>query len=285
MTFSIVALDPENGDLGIAVASKFLAVGAVVPWARAGVGAIATQSFANTTYGPRGLDLLAQGHSAQQVMDSLTESDPEQAQRQVGIVSAAGNSATFTGTGCNAWAGGASGDTFAAQGNILIGPEVVEAMRSSLLSTSGSLADRLLAALNAGDAVGGDSRGRQSAAILVVRADGGYGGFNDRFVDLRVDDHPHPVPELLRLRDIHKLYFERPAPGDILTLDEALVGEIQAVLRRASEPPGDSSGFYDAETRSALSRLYGRENLEERWLDGAAIDRVALDYLRRAFPE
>lgn len=198
-TFSIVALDSATGDLGVAVASRFLAVGHVVPWARAGVGAIATQALANTTYGPRGLALLEQGKSAREVMALLTESDPDRERRQVGIVDARGGGATFTGGGCQAWAGGREGTRFVAQGNILTGEGVVAAIARGFEESRGPLAERLLAALRAGEAAGGDSRGKQSAALLVVRARGGYNEMNDRYIDLRVDDHADPVAELTRV--------------------------------------------------------------------------------------
>lgn len=282
-TFSIVAADPDTGDLGVAVASKFLSVGAVVPWARAGVGAVATQAHANTEYGPEGLSLLAGGVTAQDACDRMIGGDPGGSARQLGIVSADGGTASFTGSGCTPWAGGVARNGFACQGNILSGPEVVDAMRASFESSSGPLGDRLLEALRAGDEAGGDSRGRQSAALLVVRDGGGYGGRNDRFLDLRIDDHPGPIPELFRLRELHKLYFERPTPGEILPLTEELTGEIQSILRRAGEQPGDSSGFFDEATHRALETLFGRENLEERWVDGAAVDATALRYLRREY--
>lgn len=199
-TFSIVAADPETGEVGVAVASRFLAVGAVVPFAKAGVGAVATQSFANTTYGTRGLELLERGLSPSEITGVLTRSDDGRDQRQLGIVSAAGDSATFTGAKCNAWAGGRRGPGYAVQGNILTGEDVVVAMEKAFLESKGkSLAERLYAALVAGDAKGGDSRGRQSAAVLVARAKGGYGGYTDRAIDVRVDDHADPIIELGRL--------------------------------------------------------------------------------------
>lgn len=201
-TFSIVGYDPKNGDVGVAVASKFFAVGSVVPWAKAGVGAVATQSFANTTYGPRGLGLMAKGKTPEEVIKELTDSDPQKDRRQVGMVDAKGNVATFTGTGCLPWAGGVTGKHYAAQGNILVGEQVVKAMGEAFEKTEGSLAEKLMAALEAGDNAGGDKRGKQSAALLVVREKGGYAGFNDRYIDLRVDDHTEPMKELRRLLKI-----------------------------------------------------------------------------------
>jgi len=205
-TFSIVAYDPETGDLGVAVESRFFAVGSVVPWAKAGVGAIATQSFANTTFGPKGLQLLGNGLPAQETLDVLVKGDPQSGQRQVGIVDARGRPATWTGAKCNPWAGGKTGKNYTVQGNILTGKEVVEAMASTFEATAGlPLADRLVKALAAGQAAGGDSRGQQSAALLVVRDKGGYAGYNDRYIDLRVDDSPRPIEELQRLLDLHHI--------------------------------------------------------------------------------
>lgn len=202
-TFSIVAADPETGEVGIAVASKFFAVGSVVPWARAGVGAVATQSYANTTFGPRGLELLERGLEPGEALDVMLRADDDRTRRQAGIVSAAGKSATFSGEGCIDWAGGRSGPGYAVQGNILTGEKVVAEMEKAFLeSEDKSLSERLYRALVAGDAAGGDSRGRQSAALLVVREGGGYGGFNDRAVDIRVDDHEQPIRELGRLLEM-----------------------------------------------------------------------------------
>ncbi len=208
-TFSIVGYDAETGALGIAVQSKFFAVGAVVPWAEAGVGAIATQSWANTTYGPNGLKLLKSGLSAEQALARLTADDPGRATRQVGIVDAKGNVANYTGDECNAWAGAVSGKHYTAQGNILAGEEVVKAMSTAFEETEGELADKLMAALCAGQKAGGDTRGQQSAALLVVQEHSGYGGFNDRYIDLRVDDAEKPIEELQRLLEIHKQFAPR----------------------------------------------------------------------------
>jgi uncharacterized Ntn-hydrolase superfamily protein len=198
-TFSIVAFDPEQQEWGVAVASKFLAVGAVVPWAKAGAGAIATQSHANTTYGPKGLELLSQGKSADEVIKLLTEEDMGKDVRQVGIVDAKGNAATFTGSKCQAWAGGKTGKHYTCQGNILAGETVIDDMAKAFEESSAPLAWRLLAALEAAEKAGGDKRGKQSAAILVVRDKTGYSGFNDRMIDFRVDDHATPVQELARI--------------------------------------------------------------------------------------
>jgi uncharacterized Ntn-hydrolase superfamily protein len=209
-TFSIVAYDPDTQELGVAVQSKFIAVGSVVPWARAGAGAVATQAYANTTYGPKALELLAKGETPDGVLSTITEGDPRSAVRQVGIVSAKGASATFTGGKCNAWAGGVKGENFCCQGNILAGEDVVKNMAKSFQESKGDLADRLLSALQAGQDAGGDARGMQSAALLIVREGWGYGGFNDRYRDLRVDDHVEPIKELKRILDLHRQIFPRP---------------------------------------------------------------------------
>ncbi|MBT7735289.1 MAG: DUF1028 domain-containing protein [Verrucomicrobia bacterium] len=212
-TFSIVGFDPRTGDLGVAVQSKFFAVGSVVPWAKAGVGAIATQSYANVSYGPDGLELLADGKSARETVSTLTSADRNKQRRQLGIVDAKGNSASFTGSDCHDWAGHIEKPNFCAQGNILTGKEVVDTMASSFEQSQkqakGGLCDWLADALMAGQDAGGDSRGRQSAALLVVRKKGGYGGGNDRFIDLRVDDHKTPIVELRRLLQLHKNLFKR----------------------------------------------------------------------------
>ncbi|MCS6849549.1 MAG: DUF1028 domain-containing protein [Gemmataceae bacterium] len=198
-TFSIVAYDPRKEEWGVGVASKYLAVGAVVPWAEAGVGAIATQSFVNVSYGPKGLKLLAAGKTAAEVVKELTEADDRREVRQLGVVDAQGNAANFTGDNCVAWAGAKMGRHYTCQGNLLAGEEVLGAMARAFENTTGPLAWRIMAALEAGERAGGDRRGKQSAAILVVRAEGGPGGLNDRFIDFRVDDHAEPVRELARI--------------------------------------------------------------------------------------
>ena len=287
-TFSIVGRDSETGDLGIAVQSKFLAVGAVVPWAKAGVGAIATQSWANTSYGPRGLDALTSGKSAQETLDGLVAGDERPEQRQAGVVDARGGSATYTGSGCFPWAGGIAGPNFAAQGNILVSEKTVVALATTFEETEGPLWSRLLAALAAGQKAGGDSRGMQSAALLVVREAGGYGGFNDRFIDLRVDDHPDPITELARILDIHELLFFKPAPEDMLPLDGALITELQTLLTRSGDYHDAVTSAYDEATFHALERYGGRENLEERLAhdaSGARIDRKVLEYMRAHIQE
>jgi len=262
-TFSIVAVDPKTGELGVAVQSKFIAVGAVVPWAKAGVGAIATQSYANTSYGPKGLALLSQGLSAEEVLQRLISEDPERELRQVGIVDAQGRAAAFTGEKCFPWAGHIVGEGFACQGNILAGKEVVEAMAEAFAKSSGTLAERLLSALSAGQRAGGDRRGQQSAALLVVKEKGGYGGFNDRYIDLRVDDHPRPIEELRRLYELHQLYFAPPKPEEIVPLTEDLRRRLQELLGKLGYFRGAVDGKPSPEFDEALFEFCGMENLEE----------------------
>jgi len=263
MTFSIVASDLAVGDWGVAVASKFPAVGAVVPHARAGVGAVATQALANLEYGPEGLDLLAAGRTADATLRALTEGDEDRRHRQAGVVDARGAAETFTGDACMPWAGGLTGPGFACQGNILTGPEVVESMAGAFQSTTGELVDRLLAALRAGEDAGGDRRGKQSAALLVVREGGGYGGRSDRYVDLRVDDHVEPVEELTRVFAM----FDREVlvrHDTLLPVSAALVEELQRRLRAAGYLEGEVTGQFDAATREALEGFAGEYNLEGR---------------------
>lgn len=245
MTYSIVALDPATGALGIAVQSKFLAVGAVVPWAKAGVGAVATQAFANVAYGPDALALLAGGASAQEALDRLVAPDPLRSQRQAGIVDASGHAATHTGDECFAWAGGQVGPGFAAQGNILAGPAVVDGLVDTLLAGGRPFPELLVACLVAADAAGGDRRGRESASLLIVREGAGYGGGNDIWVDLRVDDHDDPIGELARLLDLQRLYLDRPAVEDLLPITEELAGELRRLMARiGAEPGGRFGGVY-----------------------------------------
>jgi uncharacterized Ntn-hydrolase superfamily protein len=282
-TFSIVAYDARSKSLGIAVESKFLSVGAVVPWALAGIGAIATQAWANTTYGPRGLRLLKQGLTPKQVGAKLIEGDNHADQRQFGLVDTRGRSFTYTGSGCYEWAGGIAKRGFAAQGNILAGPQVIDALVETFESTSDDLAERLVAALAAGQAAGGDRRGQESAALLVVRPKGGYGGFNDRYIDLRVDDHPHPIDELKRLLDLHHLYLGKTRKEDIVPIDAGIARELQEMMQRRGMYAGPVHGEWDTATLSAFREFAGVENLEDRLVEGASIDRVVLEFLRDRF--
>jgi uncharacterized Ntn-hydrolase superfamily protein len=274
VTFSIVAADNAAGEVGVATQSKFLAVGAVVPWARAGVGAVATQAFADATFGPRGLALLADGVAASDAVDRLLDGDEKREERQVGAVAAGGASASFTGSGCFEHAGSVTGDGFACQGNILATDRVVPAMAEAFEAASGTLAERLLEALRAAQRQGGDRRGQESAALLVVKEGGGYGGNNDRYIDLRVDDHTDPIEELARLLDLHWLYFQRPDPSTLLDVDARLRAEIAERLQRLGRfEPG-------ADLMEALFNYMGMENLEERWVGPDRIDPVVLEYLR-----
>jgi uncharacterized Ntn-hydrolase superfamily protein len=274
MTFSIVAFDSGSGSWGIAVASKFLAVGAVVPWGRAGAGAVATQAMAELSYGPKGLDLLAEGIAAEQVIAQLTGADDEREHRQVGVVDSEGRGATFTGASCLDWAGGKAGDGYAVQGNILVGPQVVAAMASSWETRSGDAFERrLLAALAAGDQAGGDRRGRQSAALRVWREGASYGGVLDIAIDLRVDDHRTPVDELTRLLDLHDLYFGKPDPATLLPLEGPLAAEVAAALERLGYPTGGTTLAEALETWASV------ENYEERLVPNK-LDPVVLQQLR-----
>ena len=242
MTYSIVARDPETGDLGVAVQSKFLAVGAVVPWAKAGIGAIATQAFANVDYGPKGLALLAEGHSADGALRQLVASDDGREHRQAGIVDARGGSATHTGRDCFAWAGGRTGENYAAQGNILADTPVVDGLVDTFLAGGKPFPELLVACLSAAEEAGGDRRGRESASILVVREGGGFGGGNDRWIDLRVDQHDDPIGELGRVLAFQRLYYDRPDVADLVPLDEDNAGELRVLLTALGGGPGGRFG-------------------------------------------
>ena len=304
MTFSIVAREPETGDLGIAVASKFLAVGAVVPHARAGVGGIATQALANVKYGPDGLSLLADGMSATNALRWLTSADEGRDNRQAGMVDAKGTAATYTGDGCIPWAGGRIADGVAAQGNLLAGASVVDALIETYIGGGLPFPELLLTALKAGDDQGGDRRGRESAALLVVREGGGYGGGNDRWIDLRVDDHKAPIDELTRLLALNHLYLDRPAPGDLIPIDEGIAAELQILLTQVdytpekvarggglaeiverlglvrTGEPRQGPQIWKPEWDAALTEWMSVANLEERAAAFGWIDPRVLDHLR-----
>lgn len=280
-TFSIVAADLSTGDLGIAVASKFLACGAVVPWARAGAGAVATQSFANTAYGPDGIRLMRDGFSAQDALAKLLEQDADRDLRQVGLVDARGGAAAHTGPGCHAWAGHHVGEGFACQGNILVGQETVDAMAAAFRGSKGELSGRLVAALAAGEKAGGDKRGKQASALYVARPKGGYGGMNDVLVDLRVDDHPDPVTELRRLLELNNLYFGTSPAVDKLQIEGAVLVDLRRIMASKGFYRGDISGPWDEATFKALDGFVASENFEERVdLRKRLIDGPVLAYLR-----
>jgi uncharacterized Ntn-hydrolase superfamily protein len=284
VTFSIVAADPVAGDWGVAVASKFPCVGAVVPWARAGVGAVATQAWANTSFGPQGLALMGDGIAAQDALQELLDTDEGREDRQVAFVDAGGRAATFTGRRCMSWAGGVTGDGFAVQGNILVGEEVVTEVVRAFRATQGDLSDRLRAALLAGDAAGGDRRGRQSAALLVVREGGGYEGRNDRYIDLRVDDHPEAPTELARLFEVwDTTMLVRNDP--LLPASPELVADLQRRLAAIGRYEGEATGFYDDVTRNALAGWAGEVNLEGRLRDDEQISNQLVMELRDITPE
>ena len=284
MTFSIVALDPANGDLGVAVASKFPCVGAVVPWARAGVGAVATQSWANTDFGPDGLGLMGGGLPADAALDAVLEPDADREERQVGFVDANGGAASFTGANCMDWAGGRTGDGFAVQGNILASGDVVAALAQTYARTEGDLCDRLLAALLAADAAGGDRRGKQSAALLVVREAGGYEGRNDRYIDLRVDDHPDAPSELARLFTVWDTTM-LVRTDEPLEATPELVGELQRRLAAVGAFDAAQTGALDDPTLAALEDWAGRYNLEGRLRDDGMLSGHLLAELRDVTPE
>jgi uncharacterized Ntn-hydrolase superfamily protein len=270
----------QTGELGIAVQSKFLAVGAVVPWAKANVGAIATQSYANTAFGPEGMKLLEEGKTAEEALQILIEKDEDRSLRQVGIVDVKGNTATYTGDQCYGWAGGITGKGYAAQGNILVSKETVDAMANTFEQTKGNLAEKLLMALEAGGKAGGDSRGEQSAALYVVKENGGYGGYNDRYIDLRVDDHQKPIQELIRIYHLHKLYFFKAEPDNIIDIDIEIRKEMTSILHHLGYDIQSEQTASDEEFYKAFHAYIHRENFEERDQPQGKIDLEVLNYMR-----
>ncbi|MEM0006467.1 MAG: DUF1028 domain-containing protein [Ignisphaera sp.] len=267
MTFSIVAVDKEKGDVGVAVASKFISVGSVVPWVKVGIGAVATQAWANVKFGPTILYLLENHYTPKQAVEFVLSSDPRREHRQVGVVSIKGEAYAYTGASCIPYAGHIIGDNFTVQGNILVGEEILEAMAKAYETTKGELVDKLLAALKAGDSAGGDRRGKQSAAIIVLRPCGGYGGCLegvDKYVDLRVDDHPDPVNELIRLFEIWELtILEREDPSDVYSLSEVAYN-IQLALMRLGYYKGEVNGVLNEDTIKALELWMGINNFENK---------------------
>jgi uncharacterized Ntn-hydrolase superfamily protein len=270
-TYSIAACDLDAGQWGVATQSKFLAVGSVVPWAEPRVGAIATQAYANPRYGSEGLGLLREGLSAEEVVQRLTAADEGRDQRQLGVVDREGRSASFTGAECLDWAGGRTGPCYAAQGNILVSAATVDAIAETFESSKGTLAERLLDCLDAAQAAGGDRRGQQSSALLVVEQDGGYAKLSDTIVELRVEDHELPLTELRRLYRLHEALFGETPRDEWLTVDDALANELRQRLAKLG---------YDGELEDALNKWAGNANLEER-VDGVAeIDPIVLEELR-----
>ncbi|WP_096156386.1 DUF1028 domain-containing protein [Bacillus sp. FJAT-45066] len=273
MTYSIVGYCPKEKEWGIAVQSKFLGVGSVVPWAKAGVGAVATQSYANTSYGPNGLELMEQGKTAEEVVQLLTEADEHREFRQFGVIDAQGNAASYTGSKCYDWAGGKIGTHYAAQGNILVSGETVSEMAQVFEKTEGPLAERLLKALAAGQEAGGDSRGQQSASLLVVKEKGGYGGYNDRYIDLRVEDHPLPIQELTRIYQLQQLYFAPTKQENVVEIEGETAQTLQAELERL--------GYYKGDLQEALTTYIHTENFEGREQAAGLIDSEVLDYMKK----
>lgn len=299
-TFSIVGIDLATGEVGVAVQSKFPNVRPVVPWAAAGVGAIATQSLANVSYGPKGLTLLRCGASAQDTVNILLANDEQRAVRQVGVIDAQGRAACWTGAECIDWAGGQAGAQrggkgqcltgtgFAAQGNLLVGEATISAMAETYEQTAGSLADKLVTALVAGGKAGGDRRGEQSAALVVKRAASNYDGTSDDYIDIAIYDHPHPLQELVRLYHIHQLFFFRSQEADLLPIDADLCRELQGVMANAAYQgrafyTGPQHGVLDEMTQKALKEFMEWNNYEVRLHTDGRIDRVVLADLRQHY--
>lgn len=299
-TFSIAAVDVENGDAGVAVQSKFPNVRPVVPWVEAGVGAIATQSFVNVQYGIKGLALLRNGATAEEALRIVVANDSGRHTRQAGFVDARGNAASWTGNDCFNWAGGMTatssggkgmlitGKGFAAQGNILVGKETVEAMAKTFQETKGSLADKLLAALLAGGKAGGDRRGEQSAALVVKRKGAGYDGTTDDYIDISVYDHPTPLKELERLYALHKLYFFRSEPQNLIKIDAAICKELQTIMSDKAYKGflfynGPIHGVFDQATSKALQDFMGWENYDVRIRQDDLIDKEVLADIRKNY--
>lgn len=277
-TFSIAAADPATGEVGVAVQSKFLAVGSVVPWVKANVGAVATQSWANTSYGPRGLELLEQGFTPEQVIEELVGTDEGKNLRQVAIVSAQGEAAAFTGAECYDWAGHQIGRHHSAQGNILVSEKTVSAMSETFERATGSLAERLLQALAAAQQAGGDSRGKQSAAVYVLQEGAGYGGYNDVKVDLRVDDHPEPIDELQRLYKLHQL-FNAPSEN-FLAMEGDVFEEVKRKLAELGLLEHTEYASYDGAVKDALKLFALSENFDDRWTEEDKIDEQVFEFLK-----
>lgn len=283
-TYSIVAYDPDENCWGVAVASKFLAVGALVPYAKAEVGAIATQSSVNAAYGMRGLELLEKGYEASEVLDSLIKEDTSSFDRQVGIIDKWGNAANFTGSRCSHWAGGLHEKNLTVQGNLLVDDYTLLSMVKAYKTATGKLELKLHAALLAGERAGGDKRGKQSASMLVVKQGGSYGGRSDRYLDLRVDNHPEPVTELGELLKLHHIFLGSSDADERINIDSKLTREFQALLIKLGYYSGPVNGEWDKPTQEALFNFIDMENLEQRVdISKRVIDRPALDYIKLNF--
>lgn len=281
MTFSIVGFDPKNGDLGIAVHSKFPNVRVTIPFAQAGIGAVATQSYCNTSFGPKGLNLLKNGASPQQAIDILIQNDKDRDYRQVGIIDAKGNAANYTGLECFDWAGGYLGDNCSVQGNVLASEKVITSMAQGFQVYQGSLAERLIHALNMGQEAGGDRRGQQSAALLVVRKNAGYGGHDDRYVDISVYDHQQPIQELKRLYELHRLTYFKSEEKNLKSIDSAIAKELQEIMQKKGFYKGEINGFFDQQTQKSLHDFMGWENYDERIRNDDLIDLEVLNDIRK----
>jgi len=279
-TFSIVARDPGNGDLGVAVQSKFPNVRVAVPYAKAGVGAVATQSFSNSDFGTKGLELLELGATPQEVLTIIGRDDEALQDRQVGIVDAKGRAATFTGKKCFDWAGGRTGPDYAIQGNILVSETTVDAMEKAFLASKGSLADRLLASIKAGAEAGGDKRGRQSAALVVVRPGASYDAKSDRYIDISVYDAKDPIAEIYRLYELQLVHFERSDPKDVIAIAGADAVYLQKLLAKKGFHKGRTDGVWDEASTKALADYMGWENYDTRIRQDGKIDKKILELIR-----
>ncbi|MFX0019884.1 MAG: DUF1028 domain-containing protein [Promethearchaeota archaeon] len=263
MTFSIVAYEPKKKEWGVAVQSKFVAVGAVVPFAKVNAGGIATQAYANTSYGPKGLSLLEKGLSAEETIKELIKDDEQREERQIGIVDSYGNTAAFTGKKCFDWAGHLIGKNFSCQGNILASEDVVKAMAEAFENTENDLVEKLFAALEAGQKKGGDRRGRESAAILIVKEKGAYDGGTDRYIDIRVDEHPRPIKELRKVFEIYDMcILLRDDPKDIIKLEGDVMKIVKERLKTDGFYMGEIDDLYDKKTKDALRDWLGTNNFE-----------------------
>jgi len=279
-TYSIVGCDPDREEVGVAVQSKFPAVGSAVPWAKGGVGAVATQAWANLSYGNTGIELMEKGLHPEEVIKTMTDADEGKDVRQVGVVDVKGRSATFTGKDCTNWAGGIAEKNFAAQGNILTGANVVEAMAKTFVDTKGDLAAKLMESLTAGQNAGGDSRGMQSAAIYVVKVGAGYGGFSDRLVDLRIDDHKNPIAELRRLLDMSRFYFGKTKEGNISKIEGDIKNYLLGVLTKSGHYSGDTNSDWNQDMHDAFNLYSLTENFDERLAPFGMIDNEVLEFMK-----
>ncbi|MHA1983311.1 MAG: DUF1028 domain-containing protein [Candidatus Hodarchaeales archaeon] len=284
MTFSIVGFDPNTGDLGVAVQSKFISVGAIVPWAKANIGAVATQAHVNTSYGPNGLELLTKGLSAKDVIEKLTLNDDMKSQRQVGVIDAKGVAEAYTGKDCLYWAGHIIGNNFACQGNILINEDTVDSMALAFESSKGDLSEKLLSALSAADQEGrGDVRGKQSSSLLVVREKGGYGEYTDHLVNIRVDEHQNPIKELKRIFQIYDMIFlSREDESNLFQIDGEISKNIRSTLLQLGylrDDQIDKSNSWSNTENAALELWFGVNNFENKWHSDSKIWKSVYDYL------